>query len=200
MEESDTAAEIRDDGADAPIRRRRKSGGVSKFGLLLVGVTSLAAIIAIGMAVNRHRQNQVKQATASQETQKDAQKKVESRTQESSSSDDVYETRSQYSSSSRSSNEFMSLICMLMAGFAYLLFVVFLAIWVIKDCRNRSIENGILWMLLIFPLNVLALLIYLASRPHGSLIRCENCGNRRLAYVGVCPHCHQPVQARGRVA
>jgi hypothetical protein len=70
---------------------------------------------------------------------------------------------------------------------------------VIRDTRNRSVENGVMWMLLIVPLNGVALLIYLASRPHGSLIGCEKCGNRRLAFVGVCPHCRQPVRARGRV-
>ena len=215
VEDSDTSAEVRDDDYDdTPIRRRRKSGGVSKVGLILVGVMGLAAIIAIGVAVNRHRQNQANQAAASQatqkesqkekasqETKKDAQKKTtEPRPQERNSSDESYETRSQYSGSSRQSDEFMPIICYLVVIFAYLLFVIFPAIWVIKDCRNRSIENGVLWMLLIVPLNLVALLIYMASRPHGSLIRCENCGNKRLAYVGICPHCHQPVQSRGRVA
>ena len=80
---------------------------------------------------------------------------------------------------------------------AYLVFVVLLAIWVIRDCRNRSIENGIFWMLLIFPFNVLALIIYLASRPNGTLVRCEHCRNQRLAFVGVCPHCHCDVRQRG---
>lgn len=80
---------------------------------------------------------------------------------------------------------------------AYLVFVVLLAVWVIRDCRNWSVENGIFWMLLIFPLNVFALLIYLASRPHGTLVRCEACGNPRLPYVGVCPHCRHAVRARG---
>src|SRR5689334_12424122 len=51
-------------------------------------------------------------------------------------------------------------------------------------------------MLLILPLNLFALLIYLASRPHGTLIRCEACGNPRLPYVGVCPHCRHMVRAR----
>jgi hypothetical protein len=79
---------------------------------------------------------------------------------------------------------------------AYLVFVVLLSVWVIRDCRNRSVENGIFWMLLILPLNLFALLIYLASRPHGTLIRCEACGNPRLPYVGVCPHCRHVVRSR----
>jgi hypothetical protein len=79
---------------------------------------------------------------------------------------------------------------------AYLIFVVLLSVWVIRDCRNRSVENGLFWMLLILPLNLFALLIYMASRPHGTLIRCEACGNPRLPYVGVCPHCRHVVRAR----
>jgi hypothetical protein len=90
------------------------------------------------------------------------------------------------------------LTCIGLAVFGYVLASILMAIWVIRDSRNRSVENGVLWMLLIFPFNALALLIYLASRPHGSLIPCERCGNPRLTFVGVCPHCHQPVRARGR--
>lgn len=82
----------------------------------------------------------------------------------------------------------------------YVVLVILLAVWVIRDSRNRSIENGVIWMLLIFPFNVLALFIYLASRPHGTLTHCEHCGNRRLRYVGVCPHCRKPVRSRGRGA
>lgn len=87
-----------------------------------------------------------------------------------------------------------------MAVFVYIVASVLLAIWVIQDSRNRSVKNGLIWMLLIFPFNFLALLIYLASRPAGSLVRCEHCGNRRLAFVGICPHCRQPVRSYGRVA
>jgi predicted RNA-binding Zn-ribbon protein involved in translation (DUF1610 family) len=80
----------------------------------------------------------------------------------------------------------------------YVMMVILLAIWVVRDARNRSIENGVIWMLLIFPLNGLALLIYLASRPNGTLIRCERCRCWRLPYVGVCPHCRSTVRSRGR--
>lgn len=85
-----------------------------------------------------------------------------------------------------------------MAVAAYVIFVILLAVWVIRDTRNRSIENGVIWMLLIFPFNGLALMIYLASRPNGTLIRCERCDCWRLPYVGVCPHCRSKVRSRGR--
>jgi len=90
------------------------------------------------------------------------------------------------------------LVTLLVGAFLYVLASILMAIWVIQDTRNRSVENGVLWMLMIFPFNFMALLIYLASRPAGSLIRCEWCGNSRLAYVGICPHCHREVEARGR--
>jgi hypothetical protein len=73
---------------------------------------------------------------------------------------------------------------------SYLLMLVFVA----RDCRNRSVDNGALWMLTVAVTHFVGLLVYLASRPHGSLIACEHCGNRRLPYVAVCPHCRRPVQ------
>lgn len=92
------------------------------------------------------------------------------------------------------------LTCVIAAILGYVVASILLAIWVVKDCRNRSVDNGLLWMLMVFPFNFLGLLIYLASRPEGSLIRCEHCGNRRLSFVGVCPHCHRAVVPRGRVS
>ena len=79
----------------------------------------------------------------------------------------------------------------------YIALVILMAVWVIKDCRNRSIENGVIWMLLVVPFNCVALLIYLASRPNGTLIRCERCRCWRLPYVGICPHCRNKVRSHG---
>jgi flagellar basal body-associated protein FliL/DNA-directed RNA polymerase subunit RPC12/RpoP len=79
----------------------------------------------------------------------------------------------------------------------YIVATILLAVWVVKDCRNRSIENGVFWMLLTFGFSLIALMIYMASRPNGSLIRCEQCGNRRLSFVGVCPHCGRSIQSHG---
>jgi hypothetical protein len=80
-------------------------------------------------------------------------------------------------------------IAILMAA-AWVLMLVF----VVRDCRNRGVDNGALWMLVVANTHFVGLLVYLASRPHGSLIGCEHCGNRRLPYVAVCPHCRRPVQ------
>jgi uncharacterized membrane protein YhaH (DUF805 family) len=84
-------------------------------------------------------------------------------------------------------------IAILMAV-AWILMLVF----VVKDCRNRSVDNGALWMLTVAFTHFVGLLVYLASRPPGSLIGCEYCGNRRLPYVlpyvAVCPHCRREVK------
>lgn len=68
-------------------------------------------------------------------------------------------------------------------------------VWVVRDCRNRSVDNGIMWMILIALSFIFGLMIYLASRPSGSLVICEKCGNKRLPYVRFCPHCRNQVGA-----
>jgi hypothetical protein len=49
-------------------------------------------------------------------------------------------------------------------GTVYLV-VSALAVWIVRDSRNRSVENGVVWMLLVLPLNMLALITYLLARP-----------------------------------
>lgn len=63
-------------------------------------------------------------------------------------------------------------------------------IWVVRDCRARGIDGGVLWVLVIIVFHVIGLLIYLASRPQGQLAACPHCGNSKLIYSRVCPHCH----------
>lgn len=91
------------------------------------------------------------------------------------------------------------LVCMawVLLPFMYLLVSVLVGIWVIKDCRNRSMGNlvGVIWMLMIFPFNLIALIIYLGSRPSGNLIACRRCQNLKLAHVLKCPHCQQRVKS-----
>lgn len=65
--------------------------------------------------------------------------------------------------------------------------------WIVKDCRNRSVDNGIMWMIIIAVFHIFGLIIYLSSRPDGSLIHCERCANKRLPYVRYCPHCKHDV-------
>jgi len=71
----------------------------------------------------------------------------------------------------------------------YLVLVILLMAWVAKDCRNRGIDGGAVWVFVIFLTGVVGLLVYLASRPHGMLTTCAHCQNRRLNYAKTCPHC-----------
>lgn len=72
-----------------------------------------------------------------------------------------------------------------------LLFVateVLLLAWVVKDARARG-SDGAVWLIVILMSWLLGFLVYLASRPPGTLSPCEFCGNRRLDYLKRCPHC-----------
>jgi hypothetical protein len=71
---------------------------------------------------------------------------------------------------------------------------ILLLVWIVRDTRNRSVENGVIWMLCIGAFGVAALLVYLASRPQGLLVPCEHCGNKRLEFVQNCPHCGRKVE------
>lgn len=64
-----------------------------------------------------------------------------------------------------------------------------LLVWVARDAKARGMDSAILWMLLVFFLNLLGLVIYLFSRPQGNLVPCPNCGNKRLQASVKCPHC-----------
>jgi Phospholipase_D-nuclease N-terminal len=78
----------------------------------------------------------------------------------------------------------------LMFEVAYLATSIALLVWVARDTRNRGMDSGAIWMLIVLAFNLIGLIIYMASRPAGQLVPCDNCGNRRLHYVRVCPHCH----------
>jgi lipid-A-disaccharide synthase-like uncharacterized protein len=80
----------------------------------------------------------------------------------------------------------------LFLGIGYLVSLLLLVVWVVKDARNRSIENGLLWAIVILGSHIIGLLIYLATRLNGLLILCQHCGNKRLEYVRLCPHCQYP--------
>ena len=82
-------------------------------------------------------------------------------------------------------------VCSTFLFIPILFFVVSVAllVWVAKDARARGMDVAILWMLLVFFLNLLGLLIYIFARPQGNLIPCPNCGNKRLQASVKCPHC-----------
>ena len=72
---------------------------------------------------------------------------------------------------------------------AFLALSIALLVWVARDAKSRGMDSAVLWMLLVFCLNLIGLVIYLLSRPQGNLIPCPNCGNQRLQASVRCPHC-----------
>jgi hypothetical protein len=72
---------------------------------------------------------------------------------------------------------------------AFLALSVALLVWVARDAKARGMDDAVLWMLVVFFLNLLGLLIYILSRPQGLLAPCPNCGNQRLQASAKCPYC-----------
>jgi hypothetical protein len=72
---------------------------------------------------------------------------------------------------------------------AMLALSVALLVWVARDAKARGMDSAVLWMLVVFFLNVIGLVIYLFSRPQGNTVPCPNCGNQRLQASVKCPHC-----------
>jgi hypothetical protein len=71
----------------------------------------------------------------------------------------------------------------------YVVSVVLLLAWVAKDAKNRGIDGGAVWVIVLFFTHWIGLLVYLASRPSGHLVVCKRCHNKKLNYVLSCPHC-----------
>jgi hypothetical protein len=71
----------------------------------------------------------------------------------------------------------------------FLALSIALLVWVARDAKARGMDDAVLWMLVVFFLNLLGLLIYVLSRPQGFLVPCPNCGNQRLQTSVRCPHC-----------
>ena len=71
----------------------------------------------------------------------------------------------------------------------FLVISIVLLIWVARDAKARGMDSAVLWMLLVFFLNLIGLVIYIFSRPQGNLVQCPNCGNMRLLASVRCPHC-----------
>jgi hypothetical protein len=112
-----------------------------------------------------------------------------------------HKVKSEYASKS-ASNDSGSIYVGLFSGFLcwgiiFLLLVLqtLMLIWVVRDARNRSVDNGVIWMLLVAVFGLFALLIYFASRPHGRLIHCSDCRNWKLDYAKTCPHCGRATAA-----
>jgi uncharacterized membrane protein YhaH (DUF805 family) len=88
-----------------------------------------------------------------------------------------------------------ALACAGCGGFFLFLIVAALAlqigllVWVARDAKARGMDSAVIWMLFVFFVPVLGLLVYLFSRPKGSVVPCEECGNKRLQASARCPHC-----------
>ena len=88
-----------------------------------------------------------------------------------------------------------ALACAGCGGFFLFLFVGALAlqigllVWVARDAKARGMDSAVIWMLFVFFVPVLGVLVYLFSRPKGSLLTCAKCGNKRLEASARCPHC-----------
>lgn len=64
-----------------------------------------------------------------------------------------------------------------------------LLVWVARDAKARGMDSSVLWMILVMLTSVIGLIIYLFSRPQGSLVQCPHCNNKRLQASARCPHC-----------
>jgi hypothetical protein len=71
----------------------------------------------------------------------------------------------------------------------FLALSIAILVWVARDAKARGMDSAILWMLLVFLLNLPGLVIYLLARPQGITVPCPNCGNSRLQSSLRCPHC-----------
>src|SRR6185437_8632767 len=65
----------------------------------------------------------------------------------------------------RHTGSYSGMLCTLFVIGLLVVSAILMAVWVIRDCRNRSVENGFLWMFLIMGTHFIGLLVYLASRP-----------------------------------
>jgi len=85
----------------------------------------------------------------------------------------------------------------LLAIFSLILLVIWIMVifWVYRDAERRGL-NGLLWALLVFIGNLIALIIYLIIRteraPNGNVVASKNCPHCEKSISGgytYCPHC-----------
>ena len=79
----------------------------------------------------------------------------------------------------------------LFAIIAVVVINIAILIWVVKDAKARGMGSPLGWLILVLIFGPLGLIIYFFSRPKGSLVPCENCGNKKLEAMKPCPHCGQ---------
>ncbi len=77
----------------------------------------------------------------------------------------------------------------LMIPVLLLIVQIALLVWVAKDSKSRGMDNAVVWMIFVFLAPVIGLIVYIFSRPTGTLVKCSSCGNMRLQVAAKCPHC-----------
>lgn len=83
------------------------------------------------------------------------------------------------------------------AGIGVILFIfvaiiainIAILVWVARDAKARGMDSSVLWMILVMVTGPIGLVIYLYSRPKGTLVACSHCGNKRMEASAQCPHC-----------
>ncbi len=80
----------------------------------------------------------------------------------------------------------------IVASIAILVSSIALLVWVARDAKARGMDGAALWMLLVMFTHLIGLIVYIFSRPQGSLLQCQACGNKRLQASALCPHCGNP--------
>ena len=78
---------------------------------------------------------------------------------------------------------------MMLIPVVILILNIALLVWVARDAKARGMDNAVVWVLLVLFTSVIGLIIYLFSRPPGTLVACRHCGSKRLEVSAQCPHC-----------
>ena len=79
-----------------------------------------------------------------------------------------------------------------LAVIALIVLNIAILVWVARDAKSRGMDSAVVWMILVMFTSLIGLLIYIFSRPQGNLVRCRDCGNKRLQASAQCPHCKNP--------
>lgn len=98
-------------------------------------------------------------------------------------------TNSRHSGFGPSPGAFLIALGFLVLFALYIATLIELAVWIARDARSRGMGEPALWLLLVVFLHLMGFIIFLACRPQGNLVRCQECGNPKLPYHRLCPHC-----------
>lgn len=175
-EPDDSSAE---QGGAAELPQRMPAG--TKFGLaLVVGLVVLTFVgILVTVAVSRRPAQQAQQPARPQAPTSPAPQPPQPRTAAEGPAVDTGAV----------AGVAFWLGCCVVLPLLHLVATVLLLAWVARDARARGVDGGAVWVLIILFTSWLGLLVYLASRPHGVLVVCKRCNNKRLEAARTCPHC-----------